>query len=844
MSSADVFMSSPLRRQNFEPTSVSSSSPYLPSLDEIFRKRSPKKPPPPPQAESHARLSVADILREAPEIDIDTETITSSPPCRTRTPTKNRSRKSHTHSPPNGQYSNQPAVAIESLSPKDKPWQKFKTNPSIQDGDQSQSLANPKAPILKTRPSKTDTTVSRHFTPREGSLLSTIDLTGEGSMVSGSAPTRGGLEDTTQESAVPRRGDWTPPRANNTIPPSSGSDARELFSSAEKAPTSKDVFETLYNQFGRQGSTLTPDPCPPPQPQAEVLRKRKQIEMIHIGQEVKDQEMECRLENGQRPYGQKKRDEPKVPAPKKKARTITELATAPFARPLVPDFELAGPVTEESMLGYFDSDGAVKALVEHQSAVMSQRKPKAKATKPPPKTKRKKKAGTQANPILLSPNSALKQSSNQDFVFGTSSQLVQEESPTTLRDLQSAIRASNALNSDPFDDDVNRRLWHAGARDEDGELMGMEVIDLQYGPAPPGESNSTATPGSRSFVDIHDILDSPVPLASIPAVLSEPRKENAHLFPSQNAGQSSSSVATPSGPESLANASVIEPRPKYELFTDAQLSKQITSYGFKPVKKRAAMIALLDQCWTSKHQGNLGGLVRPLSASARSPTLAPQKSAGDEPDLPATKPRGRGRPKKNDEAITSATKSTTKRAASPKPKPKRSRRGSEKETTPAPTTEPSAAAPSPKRPRGRPRKSSATSVEIPDSESGTPSPVSSPDPVFSSPPPLDLTTSDEGDLSLTLSPTDQQTELFKHITKAVTSAPRSQDPSKPSWYEKMLLYDPIILEEFASWLNRGELTRVGYDGEVSPPDAKKWCESRSVICLWRHNIRGKERKRY
>jgi hypothetical protein len=60
----------------------------------------------------------------------------------------------------------------------------------------------------------------------------------------------------------------------------------------------------------------------------------------------------------------------------------------------------------------------------------------------------------------------------------------------------------------------------------------------------------------------------------------------------------------------------------------------------------------------------------------------------------------------------------------------------------------------------------------------------------------------------------------------------------------MLLYDPIVVEDLAGWLNSGQLTAVGYDEEVSAAEVKKWCESKSVCCLWRDTHRGKERKRY
>jgi hypothetical protein len=103
---------------------------------------------------------------------------------------------------------------------------------------------------------------------------------------------------------------------------------------------------------------------------------------------------------------------------------------------------------------------------------------------------------------------------------------------------------------------------------------------------------------------------------------------------------------------------------------------------------------------------------------------------------------------------------------------------------------------------------------------------------------------EDTELSLSMTPDEKEAGLYSSLTTAITSAPRTNDPAKPSWHEKILMYDPIVLEDLTSWLNSGQLTRVGYDGEVSPGEVKKWCESQSVCCLWRVNLRGKERKRY
>ncbi|KAI1175518.1 hypothetical protein F4777DRAFT_549586 [Nemania sp. FL0916] len=842
-------MSSPPRLRAFDTAPVSSSSPYLPSLDEIFMKKSPTKAPfrtrnqatRGPATTQPTFTNAAHILREAPEIDIETETISSSPPRRSKAENKSPSRQVLTsHNPSNDSSAHQSSTVIKSLSPKDKPWQKFKSKKPLQNGDKCipSTIALPS----ERRSNNRTELVSPHFaTSKDDNSLPQKNVVPDGSQARKEEMASSNCRDidTPSELAVPRRSDWTPPRPTKVAGADYESDSRELFSSAGKGQESKGIFRTLHDQFGRQDSDQIPATCP--EPQAEVLRKRKRIELVSTGRgDVLEGATEGSALGGSERLKDQKRANAKAPEAKRRITTITELAIAPFVAPPAPHFDLGGPANKESLLDYFDADGTVKALVEHQSVVMSQRQPTAKATKKPPKTSRRRKTGTQAHPILLSPSSALKQSSNQDFVFGTSSQLVQEDSPITLKNVQAAIRLSNTLSSDPFDDDVGRRLWRAGARDEDGELMGMEIVDLRRRTAI--EANITATPGSRSFVDINDLLDSPRPMPSVPSTLIPSELTNAYSFPSESAEQRSCSV--PTAPEISEAPTSTEPRPNYALFTDAQLSKQITSYGFKPVKKRTTMIALLDQCWASKHPEALATPAQSFQTAAYSTTQAQQQPTSDSPNKVSPKPRGRGRgrPKKTDNTDPPVDNSAP---TNEKPTAKRSRtKAKKKEAVSAHTEKAGPSIPSPKRPRGRPRKSSVTSIEIPDSENETLSPTSSPEPVFSSPPPIELTVSDEGDMSLMLSPTDQQAELFKHITKAVTSTPRSQDPSNPSWHEKMLLYDPIILEELASWLNSGELSRVGYDGEVSPFDVKKWCESKSVVCLWQKNLNGKERKRH
>jgi hypothetical protein len=51
------------------------------------------------------------------------------------------------------------------------------------------------------------------------------------------------------------------------------------------------------------------------------------------------------------------------------------------------------------------------------------------------------------------------------------------------------------------------------------------------------------------------------------------------------------------------------------------------------------------------------------------------------------------------------------------------------------------------------------------------------------------------------------------------------------------MYDPIVLEDLALWLNTEGLNAVGYDGEAKGVQVKAWCRARSVCCLWKISSR-------
>lgn len=718
---------------------------------------------------------------------------------------------------------------IPSSSPTDKPVKKSRAKKAETAQSTISSRVTKATTTSKSRAKKKTETVLRHFastkdkgkaaapeeSPQPVALdIQQSDLPAATIETEVSAPT---------EVALPRRRDWTPPPVEDL-------DNIELLSSSSEAPVSKELFQNMCQDFARPGEK---EPIAKPSAEiAEFLKKHKLNDLS---------------ENGQASGSTETSPTKPAVAKKKKIRTITELAMAPYQLPDLDDGIILTPGNTETLLKHFDIDGAVQAQAEHQRIVMDfqEEKGKGKKKKAPAKP-RKKKAGTAEDPILLSPNSAMKQASNVDFLFGTSSQLQSDEPAEVLRDLQAAIQASNRANDDDDDDDKSG-LWHKGARDVDGSLLIFKVVDSSDGVEPTKGSPSPAPEASTTDIDFPDIskICASTSQGGPSSLTMTQTTQSQQAVPSSRttvpSSETPAAMAPPPprpapAPAPAPTAATKSKRPDLTILTDAQLSRKISSYGFKPMKRRTAMIALLEQCWDEQ---------QPADAVPTEPTTvgsstkaAPASAPAEAAISPAKKPRGR--PEKDAAATASTAPAAPASLAPESPKRGRPRKGSGSQS---PVKAPKRAKPA--------SKATKKKVEIADSDDeedalSVLAGRSSPDPVFSSPPPLDLYISeDPADMSLVnLSPTDQELSTFTYITKAVTSAPRSTDPQNPSWHELMLMYTPVILEDLAVWLNAGELTRVGYDAEVSPLQVKQWCESKSVICLWRANRKGRSRKRY
>ncbi|KAK0735180.1 hypothetical protein B0T26DRAFT_691048 [Lasiosphaeria miniovina] len=728
-------------------------------------------------------------------------------------------------------------------------------------------------------PRKRSERVSKHFNPQPPPTKSTP---------------KSGIEDEplALEPAMRRRTDWTPPpSATPTYIPSSPTN--ELYSPAAPGIHADKTsqlgnFKNLHDTYGRKEERQLGETAGAPVTN-DVLGKRKLVEMVSSTTD-------------------KSRTLQPLPtrpkAPKKKPRTITDLATAAYR---VVEESDRPPSAEKSksssLLGNIGAGSAKTAVANRQPGKNT------KLSKKPANPKVSKKKAGLVTQVLLSPKSALSQVAKQDFVFGTASQLTTEEDPELLRALHEAMKASNQPDGDPFARSLSpvrsnvaapkkarNKLWEAGARGEDGSLVDMEFFDLTDSPALPRgrtfEAKSPKSPrkspssraGTTQKAQRTQKKQSPKPHARRPSSgsaavdLTVSPPPMSHFFYTQDSSRDLWNIASEPLPEKpfggIEPISIVDldfdpppsnqehnqllehsqpkssskdqpdgpTRPKFELFTDAKLAKEVASYGFKAIKKRAAMIELLDRCWSSKNKTSLVSEPAEPGLSPTRPRGRPRKdssvAAVPATGLPVAEAKRRGRPRK-DATVSSVEASKPKATAAAELIP----------------TAPPSAAPVLSTPKRHKVVGPPLGLEIADSESKkegeddpfASSPMSLPDEprMFSSPPDVDVSIDEEADMSLLVdTPTGQQKLLFRYISKAVTTAPRATDPENPSWHEKMLMYDPVILEDLTAWLNLGQLDRVGFDGEVAPGDVKRWCESKSICCLWRVNLHGQERKRF
>ncbi|GIJ82806.1 5'-flap endonuclease [Aspergillus pseudoviridinutans] len=446
---------------------------------------------------------------------------------------------------------------------------------------------------------------------------------------------------------------------------------------------------------------------------------------------------------------------------------------------------------------------------------------------------------------VLPPEDAVNYLKDQDLMFGTCSQLEREDSPTMLRDMQKAIRASeNSMieNRKPSSTtrevsglysrtavsrfQTPRDLWSVAARDVDGSLAEIEVLDMvdisdisELPPKPDGElqdrtekDEENTVPQGKPLrsVEITDEVEAGVGIYTENLITSEIKSE-----------------------ETVCRASEIRPMPRFADWKDSDLSREVRLYGFKPMKSRRKMIEVLEKCWEAQH--------------VSTPTVVQ--------DVPG-KPDDGSTGKASAQSQTNKQTSTTDAAK----KAKKESACLAEEAKPIAALEDKPSHTANKSSQALAKSSFADVEEIEDSEDELiPSPSrlqshykrhmsesssSQPLPVSTMPSSPTRTNADSGTKPSPDSVAESSLpDLASQITKAIRLQPRSFSVGckRPSWHEKILMYDPIVLEDFATWLNIEGLGLVHEDREVSAEFVRQWCESNGICCGFRKNSRRSER---
>ena len=484
----------------------------------------------------------------------------------------------------------------------------------------------------------------------------------------------------------------------------------------------------------------------------------------------------------------------------------------------------------------------------------------AQGVKPRPKRAAAKSKKAQAIvEKLLSPSTALSKWNKQKFLFGTSSQLALEESPVTIRELQFAIKASEQEGNVPpaLKTDSSLRWprlgkargskshWAASARDEDGE-----TLQHAKGVCMPEPDRTQDIPllmdgacddldGQRAFIDIDDIDDIEPP--TIPLKSAEP----ALLRPVSRGSQCITQEDEDYGTKDLTFADIDsfeqEPPPSNQKADLPNEFKDIDDFDFAPSAQTRIPSPLKPRPPASGTRITDGKPKKRRGRSPKSPSPVPARSTSI-PEIPA--PKGKGKEISQAAPNTLSTPprllsrfidieeildSEDEKLEALSPTPPRARKGIESPSLPLVSS-----TRSPTKVATRTTSEAATI------------------PVFRIP-------------SRNLLWENIKPQIFEQITAHIRSLAPTNDPKVPSWHEKILMYDPLVLEDFTAHLNTNTRVRtyrkatqkqikawnktlkrdgdaplsvdkssdelLAVEKELEPFMAQGWCESLSVCCI-------------
>lgn len=536
-------------------------------------------------------------------------------------------------------------------------------------------------------------------------------------------------------------------------------------------------------------------------------------------------------------------------APKKKARTITDLVTGQYAPAPIPEssqvtsdfFARRTPTATKTTKVPLNDTTDGELSIANRKPVRKRSTSKEGSEKGAAKPKARKvsaKAVAKPKPVaekLLSPTSAAFRMNRQEILFGTSSQLALEESPAMVREIQHAIRESELDASsresmpgvDPAGEawprlkrlEGRRALWRASSRDDEGGMLEKKSV---YLPEPDRTQEIPLLIDSTHRVEELDEDDEFLDIDHVE--LPPDTKPNDSFLDIDD-------FPPPQPPSTNAPITISSdlptPPPTVTEFTGAAKEPDLHSSPFYDMDDfpRDANPPPSGQ----DHDNDDSFF--DIDDYIPTPELPPPPNASGSP----VKKR-RGRPTKSHSAIPSKPPASALTPALGKLPASTSLPASVRPSAkPPPLSSLPASAP-PRTPRRHPDRFTHID-EILDSEDDAALSPTPPRTLHLPTSPLPLSLSHSPSKSRTQKDTSALTPifsipashlafesirptLFAGITRLVRNLPPSNDPLRPSWYERILMYDAIGVEEFTGWL-------VGFRDEG--------------VCFWKRAGKGQVR---
>ncbi|KAG8624121.1 hypothetical protein KVT40_009097 [Elsinoe batatas] len=837
--------------------------------------------------------------------------------------------------------------------------------------------------IAGPRPRQNSTEASHHFIVQEQTADATSDIVTSRSKGKARAATP--IEELGLESAPLRKRSWTP-TLERTLPPA----PHPMSDGSEGAFMDPDQALTMLKKFGYQGGEAA-EPAETKKTAPAKTRKKK-VEGAEAAPKRKRAEKKVKepaLKKVKEPK------EPKKPMPPKKPRVAKVVRPKTITDYAISAYRKEPQTNEKAVSDFFQPTATQVVRLENDPTSILE---------PEHILKVAKRVTTTVQFQFPEPEKAVMKMRDQDFLFGTSSQLAKDDSPRTHRMMQQAIHesedmafASQAMSSDVEQSPTTSRLKVVSAPHGTSLSVGPGMSNLWSRAARDQDARTfVSTPRERKLTTIGQLPEHETHTDPMDETLPDEANDNRiNAFAQDVATDKEGSDNQSQHDSGYVDISELEPVQVHEESKSTQVdearsaeqvirAKSPTRNDFVLISSSPPVVvpirhALqdLDVNTPTSRPAPSGG----LKLSSTAAMASPRKTIGEiasqlDNDMPSIK-KARGRPRKDS--------TSTDRPIASVNSPKRPRGRPRKDAIPSDDFQDIDEVL--KRPRGRPRKDSspqattmiarptqnaqpssskrttspkaasrripATKVatpklqrrstvmpvsstrdwhdidEISDSEASAPalspprrsasSPPSSPRKLDLAPEPASQTASQAGrstaavaPIPLSLAPTttalseediqatkaQQQATLFKTISKVVKSAPRTTDPTRPSWHEKILMYDPIVLEDLTAWLvgegvkpdgttvpaaaprdsrvvledatagaedseaqavsgkkakagkgkgkgkSKAQEERERKKDELQPWMVQKWCESHSICCLWKEGLRGGVRQRY